>query len=383
MEPTTAPIRVAHLLYTMAYGGVETVIINWFLAAPKESLELSLIVFRVPGELEMPFVKKAEEAGLKIQFIPWSRRKPIFRSARELCKILKENRIQILHTHNTYAEMVGLVAGKRLGLKLVSTQYVWISKEEAGLKRFLLLKLSAWFLPKYDLLTAQCEKTIRDSAQWGLDSSKIKLLPSGYDVPPPCNLSPEDRSRLRAEKGATAETIVVCNVARLYPEKGHERLLRLWPRILERCPHARLWIYGVGPLEDELKQLWRELHLEETVRFEGFTGDLAKELELCDVQIHPSFNEGIPIAICAGMASALPIVATAVGGLPEVIYSGENGILVNVDDEDGLVEETVRLILDAKERNRLGQAAQRFIKEEYSLEAAARILKETYQQLVG
>jgi len=338
------PIKVTHLLHTVAYGGVETVLINWLVHAPTTDIDIQLVVFENPENTEDAFITEAEKAGLSVKKIPWSRSKPVFKSARALDRLLKEHGTQILHTHNAYAEMVGLIAGKRQKLKLVSTIYVWAGKD-FGVKRYLLQKLGAAIIKRFDLLTVQCEKARDESTTWGFDKNKVVVLPSGYLLPPPSEITPEQKKSIRLQLTNDADTIIVCNVARLYPEKGQARMLQIWRRIVNQCPNAVLWIYGVGPLQNELEELTRELSLNDSVVFKGFASNLMDELELCDVQLHTSFNEGVPIAICAGMATGLPIVSTAVGGIPEVIKDQVTGLLVDVADEQAIEDKTIELIV--------------------------------------
>lgn len=371
------PIKVTHLLHTMAYGGIETVIINWLNNINQNNVKTNLIIFTNPGSTEKPFQHAAEEQGLTIETIPWGKNKPVFKAAMKLLKLLRKHQTDILHTHNTYADIVGLIAGRRHGSKIVSTIYVW---EDAGFgfKRKLIQQIDAWILRRFDLLTAQCQKTIQDSASWGFNTEDVRLQPSGFHAHP-AQLSSDEREKLRTERGAKNDQVVVCNVARFYPEKAQDLMLRCWAKVIEACPHAVLWLYGVGPMEEELRALAQELNLDDHIKFMGFAKDLALELELCDIQFHPSHNEGIPLAICSGMAAGLPILASRIGGLPEVIKNEQSGLLIEDNDEEGFVRQLIRLIEDPELRENLGQEALRFIKEEYSLEYAAEALEKTYQ----
>jgi glycosyltransferase involved in cell wall biosynthesis len=373
------PLRVVHLLHTIAYGGIETVVINWLTAIDKTQVETQLVIFANPGETEAPFRKAAEAKGLQVNLIPWSRSKPIFKAACALRKLCLTGRADVLHTHNTYADIVGLIVGKSLNLKLISTIYVW-SGPGFGLKRRLLQQIDAWVLKWFDKLTVQCEQARRDSKNWGFRPAEVELLPSGFRATPAI-LSKTERARLRWERGVSEKNLVVCNVSRFYPEKAHALMLHCWKKVIGQCPEARLWLYGVGPLEKKLLQLRKALDLEQTVSFRGFNSDITAELELCDIQLHPSYNEGIPLAICSGMAAGLPIVASNVGGIPEVIEHAKSGILVEAGDIEGFSEQLVVLIRDPRKRELLGKAARRFIKNEYSLEVAAQKLVEVYRSL--
>jgi glycosyltransferase involved in cell wall biosynthesis len=381
-ETNRKPIRVTHLLHTIAYGGIETVIINWIRYSRPEDLDIQLVVFANPGGSEQAFIEEARKHDLQVECIPWSRRKPVLKAARALRALMASHHTEVLHTHNAYAELVGLVTRRLHPVKLLTTVYVWAGRD-FGFKRYVLQKMSAWLIKRFDLLTVQCEKAQTESKAWGFREEEVRVLPSGYEIQASAKLSTEKREAARLERGAKPGEVVVCNIARLYPEKGQVRMLHMWKRIVATHPQARLWIYGVGPLEEELLALWRELELQDSVKFMGFASDLMMELQLCEMQWHPSYNEGIPIAICAGMAAGLPIVATAVGGIPEVIKDERSGLLVDRDDEAAIQESTERLIADADLRKRLGTEARRFVVEEYSMEFAVGVLSDTYRELVG
>ena len=374
------PIRVLHLLHTMAYGGIETVIINWFAKADAEKLDMHLVVFANPGQTELPFVKIANDKGIKVDLIPWGKRKPVIKAARQLMKLIKKYDCSIVHTHNTYAAIVGLIAGKILNRRLTNTYYVW-DDSVVGLKRRLIQYIDIWVLKKYDQLTAQCEETIEDSGRMGFDRQQIRLLPSGFPSMPAC-LTNEHRQQLRSERGITPDNIVVCNIARFYPEKAQKLMLKCWTEVSKACPNARLWIYGVGPLEDELKSYSSALGLDDSVKFMGFAENLEIELELCDVQFHPSHKEGVPLAICSGMAAGLPILASRVGGLPEVIKHHDSGLLVEDGDKESFSRELINLIKDPALRSKLGNGARNFIREKYSIEYALDELRDSYKTMI-
>jgi glycosyltransferase involved in cell wall biosynthesis len=374
--PSNGKIKVTHLLHTMAYGGVETVLINWLVYAPKTELDIQLVIFENPDGSEKAFIVEAEKASLVVNTIPWARSKPIFKSARALDALMKQHGTQVLHAHNAYAEVVALISGKRNSIKLVSTIYVWAGID-FGIKRFILQKISAAIIKRFDLLTVQCEKARNESVDWGFNKQDVVVLPSGYILPPPSTLYNSDKEKNRRQELEDKNRTVVCNVARLYPEKGQARMLTIWKRIIAKCPNVVLWIYGVGPLQEELEQQVASLELQESVVFKGFTDNLMNELEL-----HTSYNEGVPIAICAGMAAGLPIISTAVGGIPEVIKDQRTGLLVDVDDDLNIEMKTIELINDPQLRIRLGGAAKHFIETEYSMDAAVTILTNTYKSLV-
>lgn len=375
--PPARPVRVAHVLHTVAFGGIETILLNWLTTLDPNRVAASIVVFANPGETEKPFVDAAERAGLSVARIPWARRKPVFKAARALRTILRERDIEIAHCHNVYAEIVGYLAARKTGAKVMNTLYVW---SDFGFRRNVQQWVSARLIRRFDLVTSQCEMTQRETIRRGVPEAKQRVLISGVRTSD-LRLDDAERRARREALGARDADIVLVNVARLYPEKRQDLLLRWFVRLARERPCARLWILGAGPLETDLRNLADALGVADRVAFPGFRRDLAETMLAADVQVHTSDAEGVPLAICEGMAVGMPIVATSVGGIPEMITHGESGLLLPARDEEAFIRESLRLIDDPHLRRTLGEGARRFIETRYSLEVAVDQLAATYEQL--
>jgi len=384
--PSDRKIKAVHLLHTIAYGGIEAILINWAKRTRWDltcNVDLSLVCFSNPDRSEQAFITAARKENIAVQTIPWTRRKPIFSSGKKLARILRAEHADVLHTHNTYADLTGWVAARRAGVKIVSAQYVW---SDFGWKRNLLQWINQWALRSFDCVTAQCRATLQDTCARGVDPLRVHILPSGYE-PDRTTLTSSERLHQRGLFGANETDVVLVNVARLYPEKAQARLLEVFRQVANVHSHARLWILGVGPLENDLRSRARALNLNNHVRFLGFRDDLQAVLRLADIQVHPSSAEGIPMAILSGMAAALPIVASEVGGIPEVLQQDITGILVpsvnHAGFESAFAGAMLKLIGDPEKRGAMGARAARFIEGEYSMEAAIRKLEQLYTGLLA
>ena len=372
-------VSVLHLIHTMAYGGVETALINWLQRIDRSRFDVHLVCFANPGATETPFVAAAERCGLHVHKIPWGRRKPLLKAARALVRLIRALRIDVLHMHNSYANFVGALAARLTPVKTITTLYVWAN---FSWKRNVLQGLDKYVIRCFDRITAHCEFTWRETVARGIPPDRVKTLICGFESHP-VELTSEERLRRRRERGIADDHLLLASVARFYPEKAHHSLLRCFKEILRRCPKARLWIAGVGPLEQEIKAYCGELGLSAEVTFAGFVADLSGFLSLVDIQVHPAEMEGVPLALCEGMAHELPIVASDVGGIPEILDHGKSGILVSPGDEAGFIEAVMRLIQQPEEARRLGGAARQFIETEYSLNAAVRRVEQTYYEMLG
>ncbi|MBN9657914.1 MAG: glycosyltransferase [Acidobacteria bacterium] len=378
--PEGPRIRVGHLIHTMAYGGIETALLNWIRTMDRRRFEVTLICFDNPGATQAPFVEAAARDGIAVELVGWSRRKPILRAARELAAIARRYRLDLIHSHNTYANLVNLAAARISRHRTVNTLYVW--SNGLGFVRSALQWADRLTMPFFDQVTAHCQETFEATVKLGMQPERLRLLVCGFEAKV-AHLSSEERARRRAELGAAPEDLVLINVARFWPEKAHDVLLNGFARILARVPTARLWITGVGPEEENIRKLCTTLGLDSRVSFLGFRTDLAELLAQADIQVHPSDVEGVPLAICAGLAAGLPIVATKVGGLPEVIRDGVSGVLIPPRNPEAFAAAVVRLAGDEMARRRLGAAGQRFIDEEYSLKAATRRVERLYEEILA
>jgi glycosyltransferase involved in cell wall biosynthesis len=362
----------------MAYGGVETALLNWLKTIDRKRFEVHLFCFANPGGSEQPFVDHAADHGVAVTRLPWHRGKPVLSSGKLLASEIRQRGIEIIHAHNTYANLVTLVAGKLSGAKTVTTAYVW---GKFGWKRAVLQWLDEITLRCFDKVTAHCEQTFRETVARGFPAGELELTVCGFEERP-VTIDPQERERRRAELGAGSGHFVMANIARFWPEKAQDVLLRAMASVVKTRPEARLWLVGVGPEQKRIEDLCKQLQLDEYVSFLGFRKDLPELLALVDLQVHPSDMEGVPLAICSGMAAGLPIVATEVGGLSEVLQQGQSAILIPPRDPERLAEAILEMMDSPETRCRLGRNARTFIEQEYSLSAATRRLESIYVKML-
>lgn len=373
------PIRVAHLIHTVAHGGVETALLNWASNINRDMVDLRLICFTNPDGSEKPFLKSAARAGFEVDQVCWNRSKPVFRAGRQTAELLRRHESNILHCHNTYGNATGLAAARLYPVKTITTLYVW---GRFGFKRTALQWIDQVLMKQFDRVSAHCESCFRDTVERGIPESELDLLICGYPGRD-SGLTRQERSARRSALGALPDDFVLVYLARFYPEKAHENLLASFRLILERHPRARLWLPGTGPALDSIKALSRQMGLDERVDFPGFQPDPDGLLAAADLQVHPSDDEGVALAICAGMNAGLPIIASRVGGLPEILRDGYSAVLIPPRSPEVLANEVCRLIDDPAEAARLGANARHFIRTDYSLDTATRKLEQVYRSMLG
>jgi len=370
-------IHVAHLIHTMAYGGIETALLNWMKTFDRNRFQVTLFCFSNPGKTEQPFIDVAKSYGFNVQTIPWNRKKPVFKAARLLAQAVREQKIEIIHSHNTYANLVTLFTARIAPIRTVTTLYVW---GNFGFVRNALQWADRLMMRWFDVVSAHCKETYTRTLELGYPADRLKLFVCGYETNP-VSMTGSERNEGRAALNCSSSDFVFVNVARFWPEKAHDILLEGFRLVLRQHSNARLWLLGSGPEESSVRNMVEQMQLQDSVQFLGFRSDLERILAMSDVQVHPSDMEGVPLAVCAGLAAGLPVLATEVGGLSEIIRSGENGILIPPRDSQRLAQEMIRLLEDAQFRHQLGEAGKDFIQEEYSLKAAARHVEQSYLEL--
>jgi glycosyltransferase involved in cell wall biosynthesis len=315
-----------------------------------------------------------------MDMIPWGRRKPFVKAVRALARTIRQNHIQILHTHNWYADLLGAMVARIVPVKTITTVYMW---SDLDWKRNFLQRLDKLAIRFFDQITVHCNYTFRRTVEMGLARpEQLRTLISGFELRS-APISPQKRKEMRREKGIQENEPLLVYVGRFYPEKAQDQLLRIFRRVLAGCPKAKLWVIGDGPLEGELKALSRALQIDHAVSFLGFIPEPFNLLPLADIHVHPSKIEGVSQAIGEGMAAGMPMVVSDVGGLREVMTPGETGIMVPAGDETGFAQAVLDLIANEEKRAQLGTAARRFIEGKYSMDIAVKKLEETYRRVAG
>jgi protein-tyrosine-phosphatase len=218
--------------------------------------------------------------------------------------------------------------------------------------------------------------SLRRSGFW---PGMVTAIHNGTAPIPP--VSPEVRARVRRELNVPADALLIGTVGRLVPVKGHVDLVRAIALAQPKMPHAKLLIAGDGPLLGELCAMAGRLGVDQHCIFTGHRADVHQLLAAMDVFVLPSLSEGIPMALLEAMSLGLPVVATRVGGIPEVVRDRVTGLLVPAGDDRALAEACLELARYPDWAAEIAAAGQRFVAEEYTQERAGRALADTYRSL--
>jgi len=206
----------------------------------------------------------------------------------------------------------------------------------------------------------------------------VHVIHNGIDLDKPVQARHEIRHAL-----ALGDRPTVGIVARLAPVKNHDLLLRAWKRLLEVVPEAVLLVIGDGSQAQRLEGLRQDLALGNSVRFLGFRNDVSELLQALDVFVLCSLSEGLSLTLLEASSMGIPIVATDVGGNPEVVKDGMNGILVASESEIELANSLARLLQDRSLQERFGASGRTRHQQAFTLYAMVRGYATLYRELVG
>jgi glycosyltransferase involved in cell wall biosynthesis len=208
----------------------------------------------------------------------------------------------------------------------------------------------------------------------GLRRDRARTIPNGIPMP----TQPPDRARCRAELGWSSDEAIILSAARLTPQKGLRHLLEALPALLRRFPHVRWIVAGEGPLGPALRQRAEQLGVLPAVRFLGPRPDMERLMAASDLFCLPSLKEGLPLAIAEAMAWGLPVVATTVGGVPEIVQDGVTGFLVPPAHPGLLGARLAELLGDPEHRSRMGRAGLARVREVFRLDAMVSAFEALY-----
>ncbi|MCC7031555.1 MAG: glycosyltransferase [Acidobacteria bacterium] len=373
-------IRVLNLRDAFVFGGPDATLLGWCGGLDRGRFETAIACFENPGGVERVLLDPATDAGLRTFTVPWGPRKRVIAAVRRVVDLIRRHQIDVLHTHDWKADLVGLAAARIAGIPAMTTVYVWFGRNSLRRVRFYEW-LDQQVIRHMDLVTAISDATRRDTVARGIPTELTRTLFSGVDVGRFDR--PIDVPALRASLGIPEGHQVVGYLARLYPEKAHAVLLAAAHRVLEVKPDVTFLLVGGGPLADSLRAEADALGIGPHVVLTGTRQDVPDLLQVFDVQSHASYAEGIPLALYEGMAAARPVVGSNVDGIPEVVIHGKTGLLVPPGDPGALADGLIALLSDPVRGRALGRAGRQLIEERFGMQRILRELESTYATLAG
>ena len=294
----------------------------------------------------------------------------------QLCWVIYRRRVDLLHVNSYVPGNYARLAAALMQVPIVIDH--WHGFTRFNRKRRLICRV----LGRFTDLSLAVSRGVRDYlvTQGGLDPAKVRVVPNGVEVAAIDAARPGNE--VRRALGLPEGVPVIGLVGRLdHWGKGHKELFTAMAQIRERHPVHAL-IVGGGRRETEVRQSAASLGLSEVVHFLGPRQDVPDLLNAMNIFVLPSYSEGVSLALLEAMAAGLPVVATAVGGTPEVVVHGENGLLIPPRDAGALAAALERLLSDPAWARQLGAKARTHVREHFSLDRLGREINAIYEELV-
>jgi glycosyltransferase involved in cell wall biosynthesis len=290
-----------------------------------------------------------------------------------LLRLLRRERFDVVHSHKFGSNVWGTLIGRLAGVPvIVAHEHSW-SFDGKLVRRLLDRELIGRGSHLIVAVSAQDRRKMIEIE--GVRPEKVLLVPNGI---PRRSATGAD---VRAELGIPPDAPVIGAIGGLRPEKAIDLLIRAAAPLVQEIAQLRLLIAGEGPEKEPLRELARHAGVADRVMLIGFRDDVPDVLAALDVAVSSSVFEGSPLAVMEFMEAARPIVATRVGGVPDLIDHGVHGVLVRSGDAEGLTAALRRMLADREAARRMGERARERRLREFDVDVAVRRFESLYERL--
>ena len=370
ISPGDAPVKVMHIEWGRhLYGGAR---------------QVAYLLNHLPGEAGTHHLVGGDGAAILAAVVNPAIHKHALpfagdldlASIQRLRELIRQTRPDLLHIHSRRGDWLCALAGWLERVPMVYSRRVdnppnWLERHG----KFPLFQ-------RVITISAGIQAVLLEA---GLDPAQIVCIPSAVDTH---RYRPEgaDRVRFRAEFGLREQALVVGMVAQLIPRKGHQVLFAALPEVLAHYPDVTVLLFGQGPLADSLAATINRNGWQERVRLAGFRPDMERLMPCLDVLVHPAAMEGLGVSLLEAASAGVPVIASRVGGIPEVVIPGLTGELIAPGDSQTLREHLLRFVGDPALRHACGSAGRTRVVECFSIDRMVRDncrVYETVKQAAG
>jgi glycosyltransferase involved in cell wall biosynthesis len=367
------PIGVLHVVDCLNVGGTERQMVELLRRLDRRRWRPLVACFKARGEL-LPAVR-----GLGIEPIEFPLRGSLMRlgtlrQIARMARLCRRQNVRIVHSHDFYANVVGVAAATAAGVRAVA------SRRDLG----------HWLSPlqrrALGLACRAADRVLANAAavgelvigQEGVPAAKLAVVPNGIDVAAFDARAAADPPLPLLRPGARRIAVVA---SMHLPDKGHADLLEAAALLRARGHQLEWLLISDGALRPKVEERARALGLAEAVRFLGRRTDVPAILTRVDLVVHPSWAEGFPNVVLEAMCAARPVVATRVGGCPELV-TDETGRLVEPRQPAQLADAVEAVLADPERARELGRRARRRVEQRYSLDRMSRAVEDLYAGLL-
>ncbi|MBU6391594.1 MAG: glycosyltransferase family 4 protein [Planctomycetota bacterium] len=383
----TEKIKVLHVITRLEKGGAPSALLEVLRRCDAKQFEHH-IATGIASEPENDMISYAKNIGLRVFVIPtFVRDIHLFLDLITLLKLyflVRKGGYDIIHCHTSKGGFIGRLAARLAnGRCIIYSPHGDIFEGYFGKVKTCFFTWLEKFAAKFtDKIITLTKSGIEPYAKAGIGNpSQFEYIYNGVDIQA-LEKRKTDRTQKRREVGIGNDCFVVVTAGRLVPVKGHTYLITAFARVVKEIPNVRLVFLGDGELKEALFVQTKTLGLENHVLFLGMRTDVPEIISASDLFVLPSINEGFGVVLLEAMAMKCPIVATNVGGIPEVVLDGETGILVPPKDPEQLAGTIIKLIKDSTLARQLAESGYQRLKAYFDIKDTIVKIEHLYKELL-
>jgi len=383
-------IKVLHIITRLILGGAQENTIFTVCGLNKSDYYKVELATGPPIGPEGSLIEEAEKRGIKLTIIPHMRREiNFFRDLLafiELYLLIKKGKYTIIHTHSSKAGILGRLAARIAGVKIIihSVHGLPFFEYQNGFLNYVYILCERFAALFTDRLISVCDAMARKAIAAGVaKEDKFRTIYSGMELEHYYN-SDVSIAEKQKELNLDPDVPVVGNISRLFEFKGHNYLLEAASRVVEVFPEAKFLLVGDGILRDRLIRQAEDLKIRDNIVFTGLVErkEIPKLISVMDVVVHTSLREGLPRVLTEALAMAKPVIAFEIDGMPEIIKDGENGYLIPPKDSIKLADSIIHLLKDKEKARRMGKAGRGMVNPAFELEVMVERISDVYKESI-
>lgn len=367
-------IRVFHLIKSLGRGGAETLLPEGLRCADRARFEYRYGYFLPWKDAVVPLL---QSEGADVTCFEKRSSLQILLAARRVARALRRHHVDVLHCHLPIAGVLGRIAGRIAGVRVVYTEH---NKQERYHPLTRRMNLATW---QWQSRAIAVSEDVAASLRAHVRSDvPLQVVLNGVDVDR-FSRGATDGREVRARFGIAADAPVVGTAAVFRVQKRLDHWLAAARRIHQEQPATRFLLVGDGPLRAQVEAQLKALELRDVVYLPGLQEDVRPYLSAIDVYLMSSVFEGLPVALLEAMSMGCTPVCTSVGGIPEVIQTGQNGLLAEAGKPAELADRVLELLGQPERLRGLGAAARRTVEQRFSMTRMQQELEEIYLDVAG
>jgi glycosyltransferase involved in cell wall biosynthesis len=372
--------RIALLIDSLAMGGAERLLTIYLKHFDTTRFEPRVCALQIRDN--NPLKTDIEQLGIPVDLVPVKHlRDPL--GIPHLISYLRKQQIDLLHTQLEFSDTLGTTAARFVGIPAVSTLHTFDDPPK-GTSTYWRLKLRWGILKHFShRIIAVSEGTRQHHMRVGkLPANKVVTLYNGIDLSRFADFSKNGNGVSRQSLNIPENAPLLTTVAVLRQPKGIQYMIEALPTILASVPETRYLVVGSGDHEHALKELTKTHGVEDRVIFTGSRDDIPDLLALSDVFVLPTLGEALPTVLAEAMAAQKPIVVSNVGGVPEMVEDGRNGLLVAPANPEQLSAACLQLLQQHDQAQAMARAGREIVEQRFNIEVQGQRLGDLYQDIL-